>query len=308
MNQPKVSIIILNWNGLEDTINCLESLKKITYKNYEIIVVDNGSEGNDADVLEERYKGHTRLIRNKENLGFGEGNNVALRRVIKEGKSNYILLLNNDTLVTEKFLEELVKVAESSERIGICGAKLLKMDNPKIIDSAGHVLEGMGIVDRGDGELDKGQYDCKIDVMGASAAAALYRRKIFEDIGLFKEEFAGYDDAEFSWRAWKKNWKSIFVPSAIVYHRRSTYTFKHKDPEIALKFKNLLDRSSFRAIIYYASRIKKIQLIFFILIEICVNLVKILANAKDKKERKKIVLFKLQLLKYLWKKILIKDL
>jgi len=122
MQHPKVSIIILNWNGLKDTIECLESLKKITYPNYEVIVVDNDSKGNDADILEERYKNYIRVIRNKENLGFAGGNNVAIRQVLKEEKSDYILLLNNDTIVEPNFLEELIKIALQDEKIAIIGS------------------------------------------------------------------------------------------------------------------------------------------------------------------------------------------
>ncbi len=83
---PKVSIIILNWNGLGDTIECLESLKKITYLNYEVVVVDNGSEGNDAEILEEKYRGYIKLIRNDKNYGFTGGNNIAIKWIL--GNSN----------------------------------------------------------------------------------------------------------------------------------------------------------------------------------------------------------------------------
>ena len=96
---PKISIVILNWNGLKYTIECLESLKKSTYPNYEVIVVDNGSKGNDADILEEKYKGYIKLIRNKENLGFPGGSNIAIKQIIAQGESDYVLLLNNDTKI-----------------------------------------------------------------------------------------------------------------------------------------------------------------------------------------------------------------
>ena len=122
MNYPKVSIIILNWNGLKDTIECLDSLKKITYPNYEVIVVDNGSEGNDADILEEKYKDYVKVIKNKENLGFTGGNNVGIRRTLGEGKSDYILLLNNDTTVEPNFLNELIKTALQDEKIAVIGS------------------------------------------------------------------------------------------------------------------------------------------------------------------------------------------
>src|SRR3989344_9330156 len=106
---PKVSIIILNWNGWKDTIECLESLYKITYPNYEVIVVDNGSKDDSVKQIRKVIKKNTRLILNKDNSGFAEGNNVAMRQVLKEKKSKYVLLLNNDTVVDKNFLEPLVE-------------------------------------------------------------------------------------------------------------------------------------------------------------------------------------------------------
>jgi len=92
MNQPKVCIITLNWNGLEDTIECLESLKKITYTNYEVIVVDNGSEGNDPQVLEERFGDYIHLIKNDRNYGFYGGANIGIRYALKNSYPDYLLL------------------------------------------------------------------------------------------------------------------------------------------------------------------------------------------------------------------------
>lgn len=132
MNHPKVSIIILNWNGLKDTIECLESLKKITYPNYEVIVVDNGSEGDDTDVLEEEYKDYIKIIRNKENLGFTGGNNVGIRQAI-EDKSEYVLLLNNDTIVEPNFLDELVKTASQDKKIAIVGSVIANYYTKKTV-------------------------------------------------------------------------------------------------------------------------------------------------------------------------------
>src|SRR4030065_2361956 len=90
MNQPKVSIITLNWNGLEDTTECLESLKKIAYTNYEVIVVDNGSEGNDAQVLEERCGDYIHLIKNDRNYGAGGGINIGMRYVLDNSNADYL--------------------------------------------------------------------------------------------------------------------------------------------------------------------------------------------------------------------------
>jgi len=123
MNYPKVSIIILNWNGLENTFECLDSLKKIAYHNYEVIVVDNASINDEAVLLEDKYGNYISVIRNKKNFGFCGGNNIGIKKAI-ENKADYVLLLNNDTTVEPDFLDELVKVAQQDKKIGIIGAEI----------------------------------------------------------------------------------------------------------------------------------------------------------------------------------------
>ena len=110
MNQPKVSIIILNWNGLQDTIACLESLQKVTYPNCAITVVDNGSKGDDVQILRDRYGNHVHIVANDNNYGFSEGNNIGIRASLHQ-EADYLLLLNNDTVVAPNFLAELVQAA-----------------------------------------------------------------------------------------------------------------------------------------------------------------------------------------------------
>src|SRR3989344_2445038 len=102
MKNPKVSIIILNWNGWKDTIECIDSIKKISYPNYEIIVVDNASRGDDVNILKNKFWDFIRLIKNKENYGFAKGNNIAIKQVLKENKSDYVLLLNNLKKIKKK--------------------------------------------------------------------------------------------------------------------------------------------------------------------------------------------------------------
>ena len=122
--EPKVSIIILNWNGLDDTIECLESLQKITYPNYEVIVVDNGSRGNDAQVLREKFGDYIELIQNDKNYGYTGGNNIGIRYALHNSSWDYFLVLNNDTVVESGFLTELVNIAESAPSSGIAGPKI----------------------------------------------------------------------------------------------------------------------------------------------------------------------------------------
>jgi len=114
MVNPEVAIVILNFNGLEDTIRCLESLKKIKYSNYEVIVVDNGSEGEDARILEEKYGEWATIIKNERNLGASEGRNVGIRFALKHLNPDYVMLLDNDVIVDAEFLNQLVEIAESN--------------------------------------------------------------------------------------------------------------------------------------------------------------------------------------------------
>ena len=120
----KVSIIILNWNGLDHTVDCLQSLKKITYQNYNIIVVDNGSKGNDAEILKRKFGEYVHIIENDKNYGFAGGCNIGIRYALRNSGPDYILLLNNNTTVAPDFLAEMVSVAESNPSFGIAGPKI----------------------------------------------------------------------------------------------------------------------------------------------------------------------------------------
>ncbi len=107
-----VSIVILNWNGLSDTLRCLESVRAQKYQGYEVIVVDNGSAGDDVALLRQRYGGDIQLIAHERNLGYAGGCNSAIRRVLAEGRSAFIWLLNNDAVVAPQCLEQLVRAME----------------------------------------------------------------------------------------------------------------------------------------------------------------------------------------------------
>jgi len=187
---PKVSIIILNWNGLKDTTECLESLKKITYPNYEVIVVDNGSEGNDADILEKKYKDYIKLIRNKENLGFAGGNNIALRYALKR-EFPLMLLLNNDTVVEPLFLTLLVKTLELHRNWIAVGPKILYKEDPKRIWYAGAALRvwRANCVHIGINQMDGNRWKGMHPTEFVSGCCFLARRQLFEAVGLLDEDF-----------------------------------------------------------------------------------------------------------------------
>lgn len=223
--KPRVSIIILNYNGLKDTIECLETLKKITYPNYEIIVVDNGSKGSDTKILEEKYKNYIKVIRNKENLGFAGGNNVAIRKVIENGKSKYILLLNNDTTVEPNFLDELVKCAEKHPKAGSIQVKMILAKFPQYIDSIGLEFSKTGFCFNLGAYQDSRFFNKEKEILGPCAGAALYKveavRDIFIDNEFFDEDFfCYYEDFDVALRLRWAGWESYYCPTAIICYKK----------------------------------------------------------------------------------------
>lgn len=218
---PCVSVIIVNYNGSHLLKECLDSLRKQTYTDFETIVVDNASTDGSVDLVKNHYP-EVHVLVNEINLGYGEGNNMG----IMYSKGKYVVLLNNDTKVHSRWLEELIKVAEQDTTIGMCASKILNYDNPEIIDNTGLLMYPDGLA-RGRGRLekDRGQYDTLEEVFIPSGCAALYRKEMLEEIGLFDEDFFLYlDDVDIGLRARLAGWKCIYVPEAIVYHRYSATT------------------------------------------------------------------------------------
>ena len=223
MDYPKVSIIILNWNGLEDTIECLESLKKITYPNYEVIVVDNGSRGNDAQVLQEKFGDYICLIQNDRNYGYTGGSNIGIRYTLANSQPDYILLLNNDIVVAPDFLTEMVKVAEGDDSIGIVGPKVYYYDFPNILQGVGCRI-GMrrGIsTSIGNKEIDHGQYDTVREIDYVMGCCLLIKREVLGKVGMFDESYFCYwDETDYCVRARKTGYKVIYVPKAKIWHKK----------------------------------------------------------------------------------------
>ena len=222
---PKVSIIILNWNGKEDTIECLESLKNITYPNYEILIVDNGSTDGSTEFFEKKYPS-IEIIKNQENLGFAEGNNVGVYKVIERG-TEYLLLLNNDTIVDPEFLTELVVVAESNERIGIVGPMIYFYDKKDVIQSFGSkFIKFTGkIYTYGCGLQDKGQFNKTEEKELITGCVMLINKEVIEKIGCFDPVyFAYWEDVDLCTRTLKSNYKIVVTPKSKVWHKGSKST------------------------------------------------------------------------------------
>lgn len=244
MEQPIVTIIILNWNGRIDTIACVESLRKIDYDHHNIIVVDNGSTDGLTDYLEINYP-EIIIIKNNKNLGFTGGNNVAVRKAI-ENKSDYILLLNNDTIVEANFLTELIKVANKDDGIGIVQSKLLYY-NDKTINSTGLLCDYFGFTWlRGRFEKDNGQYDkfTESKFFYASGACVLINKNLCSDLysiynGIFDDVlFAYYEDTDLSWNARLFGYKIVFCPDSICNHKEGQSTIGQNKKRVFWGFRN----------------------------------------------------------------------
>lgn len=214
--KPRVTIVIPNFNGRKHLATCLSSIQNLTYRDYEVIVVDNASTDGSIEFLKPNYP-EVKVVVNAVNLGFAEGCNVGIRNA----KGNYVVLLNNDVEVESKWLEELVLAAKSNPQIAVCASKMMMFHNRKAINSAGGEFDIYGSGhDRGLNELDHGQYSLAEDVFFACGGAMLVRREILMEIGLFDSRYFMYgEDVDLCWRAWLRGYRVRYVPSAIVYHK-----------------------------------------------------------------------------------------
>lgn len=216
---PLVSIIIINWNGGRVFSDCLSSLAKISYPNWELVIVDNGS-ADGSQWLPQNFQPpivNYQLIKNRENVGFARANNQGY----EVARGRYILLLNNDTKVEPDFLTGLVDRMEEDSSIGVIQPKIYLMDKPGYLDNAGSFMTRIGFLQhwgflRKDGkEFNKGR-----EIFSAKGACMLIRREVIEKIGLFDEDFFSYfEESDFCWRVWLSNYKVVYHPLTHIYHK-----------------------------------------------------------------------------------------
>jgi len=223
MNEPFVFLILLNWNGWRDTIECVESCRKLTYPAFRIVIVDNGSTDGSETILRERFPG-IELIQTGSNLGFSGGNNAGIRHALEHG-ADYVWLLNNDTVVDAGALTALVGAAECDDRIGMIGSKIVYYDNPGLLWYAGALLDPAcphRPAHRGLRELDRGQYDDAVETGYVTGCSLLARRKMIDEIGLLDDSlFLYFEDADWSARARHAGWRLMYAPASVVRHKES---------------------------------------------------------------------------------------
>lgn len=234
--RPRVSVVIPNLNGRNLLGDCLTSLEKQTFRDFEVVLVDNGSDDRSVDFVKDNFRWVVKIIENSENIGFAAASNQG----INASGGEYIALLNNDTEAHPRWLEELVRAADDNPEAGMFASKTLFFDERNVIDTAGHLFYPDGL-NRGRGrlEIDEGQYDDKKDVFFPSGCAALYRRSMFDEIGLFDEfHFAYGDDTDIGFRGRLAGWPCVFVPGAVVYHHYSMTTGVYSPAKVYLVERN----------------------------------------------------------------------
>lgn len=220
MENKRVTVIIPNYNGKAYNEKCLDSLRRQSFKDFNIVVVDNASDDGSVELIEEHYP-EVKLIRLSENFGFSR----AVNEGIRVSDTEFIILLNNDTEATDTFIEELVRAIDGKEEVFSVAAKMLQMANPDKIDGAGDLYCALGWAFAIGKGRNKKYYDKERTVFSACAGAAIYRRAIFEIIGYFDEfHFAYLEDVDVGYRARIMGYRNIYTPKAVVYHVGSGFS------------------------------------------------------------------------------------
>ena len=222
----RLTVVIPNWNGERFLLSCLGSLREQSFEDFETVLVDNGSTDGSIPFVRRNFP-EVRVLPLGENRGFSAAVNAGIRT----SRTEYVALLNNDTEVDPDWLKALVRAADAHPEAGFFASKLVDFDDRRVLDGAGDVLRRSGLPYRlGHGEPDRRQYDETAFVFGACAGAALYRRSMLDDIGLFDEDFfANCEDGDLSFRAQLAGYRCLYVPESVVYHMGSA-TFGKRSP------------------------------------------------------------------------------
>lgn len=210
------SVIIPNWNGKDLLEDCLKSLANQSYKNFELVVVDNNSNDGSVGYISYNFP-QVKVVKLSKNFGFAK----AINEGVKAAKGEYVVFLNNDTCVDRDWLKSLIKCVEKHPEVISVNSKLLNFYDRKIIDGVGILINEVGQARSiGWQEKDQGQFEEENYIFGATGGASLFRKKEFIKLGMFDEDFFMYsEEVDFAFRAQFVGLKSIYCPQAIVYHK-----------------------------------------------------------------------------------------
>lgn len=234
----KVSIHLITWNGQKYIEECLNSIFEQTFKDFLLLVIDNGSVDKTCQIIENQFVPllgqRIRFLKNKNNLGFAKAHNQALLWT----DSEYVLILNQDVILAENFIEELVDFLDKNPKAGAVTGKVLRWQfandehlktsyKTDIVDSLGlKIFKNQRVVEVAAGKKDQGQFAEVTEVFGVSATCPIYRRSALNDVRyndeFFDNDFFSYkEDVDLAYRLQWRGWRSFYVPSALAYHDRS---------------------------------------------------------------------------------------
>jgi GT2 family glycosyltransferase len=237
-----ISIIIPNFNGVHNLKELFNSLYNQTYRDFKVVLVDNGSTDDSLKYISENYS-DTNIIKLDKNYGFVRAINEGIKYSLNNLKSEYILLLNNDIELKENFLEKGIKTFEDVKEADFLAVKMLNFFHHYIIDDTGDFIRKTGGVPmaRGHGEKDTGQYNEAKFIFGACAGAAFYKPVLFKEAGFFDEDFFAYlEDVDLSFRFQLQGYKCYYNPEIVCYHKRRETTNKFEGWETYYSEKNLI--------------------------------------------------------------------
>ncbi len=232
---PKVSIIVLNWKGWQDTLDCIDSLSKIAYPNYEVLIIDNGSGNESVPQIKKHLAGKNnpnfKFLIFDRNFGFAGGNNKGIKQAINNG-ADYVLLLNNDTTVDPLFLDKLAEAGEKNSSIGIVGSKIYFYSDPERIWFAGGkvnwlrtVGSHLGLNEKDTNKRSELKTENILPMDYITGCAMLIKKEVIEEIGVLSEDyFLYYEDTDYCLRARKAGWRCVLAPESRIWHKISQST------------------------------------------------------------------------------------
>lgn len=243
-NSDNICIILVNYNGYDDTVECIKSIQKSNYDNYKIIIVDNGSNDKEKLLNDDYINDVADIIISEDNLGFSGGNNLGIKYAKDKYNPEYYLLLNNDTVINEDTISNLKKGFDFDDRAGIVTGKIYYFSDPKTIWAAGGKFDfNTGIADQPElGKVDnENKYEGTYEISFATGCTMLISKDVIDSVGYLEENYFLYaEDTDYCCRVLKEGFKIIYTGKAIIYHKVSASTGKQSTMQQYYMFRNNL--------------------------------------------------------------------